>query len=456
MSLDILIVDDEADIRNLVAGILEDEGYKAHQAATPEAAFQSMGRRFPSLVLLDVWLGDVGMDGLGILEYIKQTTPSLPVVMMSGHGTFEMAVTAIKKGAYDFIEKPFQTDRLLLAICRALEATKLKQENHALKLKGGDMDILQGKSQVMQSLKTAIQKIAATNSRVLITGEPGVGKELFAQEIHRQSLRATRPFFVLNCATLNPDRFEEELFGVEGNKLTPQKLGILEQAHGGTLLLDEVTDMPLLTQGKILRVLQEQMFTRLEGSRPIQVDIRILASTRMDIPSLLSKGLFREDLYYRLNVVPLQIPSLRKRREDIPLLLDYCMETAAAAFGLPPRAFSKEALAALQTYDWPGNVRELKNTIERLLIMAPGEPGEEIRLDMLPPEMGGLAPAMVEKDRATEILGLPLKQAREVFEKQYLSAQISRFGGNVSQTADFIGMERSALHRKLRSLHVRE
>ncbi len=456
MSLDILIIDDEADIRNLVAGILEDEGYKAHQAATPEAAFQSMGRRFPSLVLLDVWLGDVGMDGLGILEYIKQTTPSLPVVMMSGHGTFEMAVTAIKKGAYDFIEKPFQTDRLLLAICRALEATKLKQENHALKLKGGDMDILQGKSQIMQSLKTAIQKIAATNSRVLITGEPGVGKELFAQEIHRQSLRATRPFFVLNCATLNPDRFEEELFGVEGNKLTPQKLGVLEQAHGGTLLLDEVTDMPLLTQGKILRVLQEQMFTRLEGSRPIQVDIRILASTRMDIPSLLSKGLFREDLYYRLNVVPLQIPSLRKRREDIPLLLDYCMETAAAAFGVPSRAFSKEALAALQTYDWPGNVRELKNTIERLLIMAPGEPGEEIRLDMLPPEMGGLAPTMVEKDRATEVLGLPLKQAREVFEKQYLSAQISRFGGNVSQTADFIGMERSALHRKLRSLHVRE
>ncbi|MGL4824631.1 MAG: sigma-54-dependent transcriptional regulator [Alphaproteobacteria bacterium] len=456
MSLDILIVDDEADIRNLVAGILEDEGYKAHQAATPEAAFQSMGRRFPSLVLLDVWLGDVGMDGLGILEYIKQTTPSLPVVMMSGHGTFEMAVTAIKKGAYDFIEKPFQTDRLLLAICRALEAAKLKQENQALKLKGGDMDILQGKSQVMQSLKAAIQKIAATNSRVLITGEPGVGKELFAQEIHRQSLRATRPFFVLNCATLNPDRFEEELFGVEGNKLTPQKLGVLEQAHGGTLLLDEVTDMPLLTQGKILRVLQEQMFTRLEGSRPIQVDIRILASTRMDIPSLLSKGLFREDLYYRLNVVPLQIPSLRKRREDIPLLLDYCMETAAAAFGVPSRAFSKEALAALQTYDWPGNVRELKNTIERLLIMAPGEPGEEIRLDMLPPEMGGLAPTMVEKDRATEILGLPLKQAREVFEKQYLSAQISRFGGNVSQTADFIGMERSALHRKLRSLHVRE
>ncbi|MGL4371138.1 MAG: sigma-54-dependent transcriptional regulator [Alphaproteobacteria bacterium] len=456
MSLDILIVDNEADIRNLVAGILEDEGYKAHQAATPEAAFQSMGRRFPSLVLLDVWLGDVGMDGLGILEYIKQTTPSLPVVMMSGHGTFEMAVTAIKKGAYDFIEKPFQTDRLLLAICRALEAAKLKQENQALKLKGGDMDILQGKSQVMQSLKAAIQKIAATNSRVLITGEPGVGKELFAQEIHRQSLRATRPFFVLNCATLNPDRFEEELFGVEGNKLTPQKLGVLEQAHGGTLLLDEVTDMPLLTQGKILRVLQEQMFTRLEGSRPIQVDIRILASTRMDIPSLLSKGLFREDLYYRLNVVPLQIPSLRKRREDIPLLLDYCMETAAAAFGVPSRAFSKEALAALQTYDWPGNVRELKNTIERLLIMAPGEPGEKIHLDMLPPEMGGLAPTMVEKDRATEILGLPLKQAREVFEKQYLSAQISRFGGNVSQTADFIGMERSALHRKLRSLHLRE
>ncbi|MGL5784796.1 MAG: sigma-54-dependent transcriptional regulator [Alphaproteobacteria bacterium] len=456
MSLDILIVDDEADIRNLVAGILEDEGYQAHQAATPEEAFQSMSRRFPSLVLLDVWLGDVGMDGLGILEYIKQTTPSLPVVMMSGHGTFEMAVTAIKKGAYDFIEKPFQTDRLLLAICRALEAAKLKQENEVLKLKGGDMDVLQGKGQIMQSLKAAIQKIAVTNSRVLITGEPGVGKELFAQEIHRQSPRATGPFSVLNCATLNPDRFEEELFGVEGNKLTPQKLGILEQAHGGTLLLDEVTDMPILTQGKILRVLQEQMFTRLEGSRPIQVDIRILASTRMDIPSLLPKGLFREDLYYRLNVVPLQIPPLRKRREDILLLLAHCMETAAAAFGLPPRAFSKEALAALQTYDWPGNVRELKNTIERLLIMAPGEPGEEIRLDMLPPEMGGLAPTMVEKDRATEILGLPLKQAREVFEKQYLSAQISRFGGNVSQTADFIGMERSALHRKLRSLHVRE
>jgi two-component system, NtrC family, nitrogen regulation response regulator NtrX len=456
MPLDILIIDDETDIRNLVGGILEDEGYTAHKAATPEEAFRSMSRRFPSLVLLDVWLGDVGMDGLGILEYIQQTTPGLPVVMMSGHGTFEMAVTAIKKGAYDFIEKPFQTDRLLLAICRALEAAKLKQENQVLKLKSGDMDILQGKSHMMQNLKTTLQKIAATNSRVLITGEPGVGKELFAQEIHRQSPRAGGPFFVLNCATLNPDRFEEELFGIEGNKVTPQKLGVLEQAHGGTLLLDEVTDMPILTQGKILRVLQDQMFTRLEGSRPIQVDIRILASTRMDIPSLLSKGIFREDLYYRLNVVPLQIPPLRKRREDIPMLLAYCMETAVAAFGLATRAFSREALAALQTYDWPGNVRELKNTIERLLIMAPGEPGEEIRLDMLPPEMGGLAPTMLEKDRVTEILGLPLKQAREVFEKQYLSAQIARFGGNVSQTADFIGMERSALHRKLRSLHVRE
>lgn len=454
MSLDILIVDDEKDICNLVAGILADEGYAPRQATKPQDALAQIQSRCPRLVLLDVWLGTPGIDGLMLLDQIKENHPDLPVIMMSGHGTFEMAVKAIRQGAHDFIEKPFQADRLLLSICRTLEAAALRQENQHMKLKLGDNEAFWGQSQVIQGLRTTLQKVAATNSRVLITGEAGVGKEFIAREIHRHSSRRKAPFVVLHCATLHPDRFEEELFGVEKKAKMPAKQGTFEQAHGGTLLLDEVTDMPLLTQGKIVRVLQDQTFTRVGGSHPVQVDVRVLASTRVDISLALQKENFREDLYYRLNVVPLHVPPLRKRQEDIPTLLTHFMERAAHMLGLPPRSFSLEALAAFQTYDWPGNVHELKNIVERLLIMAPGGFDEPLERDALPPEISGLLPPMVESKQSGEVLLLPLKEARELFEKQYLLAQIAKFGGNVSQTAHFVGMERSALHRKLKNLHL--
>lgn len=454
MSLDILIVDDEIDICNLVAGILADEGYSPRQATKPQEALSQIQARCPSLILLDVWLSDPQIDGLALLNKIKESRPDLPIIMMSGHGTFEMAVKAIRQGAYDFIEKPFQTDRLLLSICRTLETVKLRQENQFLKHKFGEENLFWGDSQIIQALRTTIQKVATTNSRVLITGEAGVGKELMAREIHRQSSRGKGPFVVLNCATLHPDRFEEELFGVEKKSKTPAKLGTFEQAHGGTLLLDEVTDMPLLTQGKIVRVLQDQTFIRMGGSHPVQVDVRVLASTRMDIPLALQKESFREDLYYRLNVVPLHVPPLRKRQEDIPALLTYFMERASHMLGFPERHFSAEALSAFQTYDWPGNVHELKNIVERLLIMSPGEPSQSLDLDVLPPEISGLLPPMLESKQSGEVLFLPLKEARELFEKQYLLAQIAKFGGNISQTAHFVGMERSALHRKLKNLQL--
>lgn len=454
MSLDILIVDDEVDICTLVAGILADEGYAPRQATKPQEALAQIQTRCPCLVLLDVWLGDSTLDGLVLLKQIKENYPHLPVIMMSGHGTFEMAVKAIRQGAYDFIEKPFQTDRLLLSICRALEALKLRQENQLMRSKFGEESPCWGKSQVIQSLRTTLQKVAVTNSRVLITGEAGVGKELIAREIHRQSSRSKGPFIVLHCATLHPDRFEEELFGIEKKSKNPTKLGTFEQAHGGTLLLDEVTDMPLLTQGKIVRILQEQTFVRVGGAHPVQVDVRVLASTRMDIPLALQREGFREDLYYRLNVVPLNIPPLRKRQEDIPELLDHFMERASRMLGLPSRHFSPEALTAFQTYDWPGNVHELKNIVERLLVMAPGDPDESLGLEVLPPEISGLLPPMLEAKQAGEVLLLPFKEARELFEKQYLLAQIAKFGGNVSQTAHFVGMERSSLHRKLKNLQL--
>ncbi|MCO6416239.1 sigma-54 dependent transcriptional regulator [Siccirubricoccus sp. KC 17139] len=457
MAHEILIVDDEPDIRAQIEGILSDEGYETRQAGNSDQALAAFKQRRPSLVVLDIWLQGSKLDGLGILQALHREEPQIPVVMISGHGTIETAVQAIQQGAYDFIEKPFKTDRLLLIVARALEAARLKRENSELRLRAGAETELVGLSPAIAQLRTAIERVAPTGSRVLITGPAGSGKEVAARMIHARSRRADGPFVALNCATLNPARFEEELFGVEAGPdplALPRRAGVLERAHGGTLLLDEVADMPLETQGKIVRALQEQGFERIGGATRVKVDVRVLATTNRDLQAEIAAGRFREDLYYRLAVVPLKIPALRERREDVPALARHFMARSGETSGMAPREIAEDALAALQAYDWPGNVRQLRNLIDWLLIMAPGEPREPIRAEMLPPEVGSAAPAMLKLDRSSEIMTLPLREARELFEKQYLEAQLLRFGGNISRTANFVGMERSALHRKLKFLGV--
>ncbi len=457
MAHDILIVDDEPDIRMLVAGILRDEGYETREATNSDQALALFRERRPSLVILDVWLQNSTLDGLGILEIMHGEEPVVPVVMISGHGTIETAVQAIQQGAYDFIEKPFKADRLLLVVRRAIEAAQLKRENSELRLRAGSESELLGTSPAIRELRAAIEKVAPTGSRVLITGPAGAGKEVAARMLHARSRRAGQPFMVLNCATLNPARLEDELFGVEAGpdpRLQPRRAGTLEHAHGGTLLLDEVADMPIETQSKIVRVLQDQSFERIGGATRVKVDVRVIATTNRDLSAEIAAGRFREDLFYRLNVVPLRIPPLKERREDIPLLARYFLARSAEQSGLPARELADDALAVLQAYDWPGNVRQLRNLMDWLLIMAPGEAKERLRAEHLPADIGLAAPPALRADRAGEIMALPLREARELFEKQYLLAQLTRFGGNISRTANFVGMERSALHRKLKSLGV--
>jgi len=457
VALDILVVDDEADIRMLVADILEDEGYSCRVAADSAGALKAVEERLPGLVVLDIWLRGSEFDGLGILERLMNSHPSLPVVMISGHGTIETAVTAIKIGAYDFIEKPFKADRLLLMVKRAIDAARLTRENAELRLRaGGEWDMI-GESQSMSQVHAAIARVAPTQSRVLITGPPGVGKETAARIVHANSARADAPFIVLNCATMSPDRMEIELFGTEqgvDGPDSPRIVGTFEQAHSGTLLLDEVADMPLETQGKIVRVLQEQNFHRVGGSTAVSVDVRVMATSSRDLDEEMAEGRFRQDLYYRLSVVPVAVPPLTDRREDIPELTLHFLSRSAESSGIPQRELGEDAIAALQAYAWPGNVRQLRNVVDWILIMAPGEAGEIVRADMLPPEITSDSPVSLRWDDGSEVMGLPLRDAREIFERQYLTAQIDRFGGNISRTASFVGMERSALHRKLKSLGV--
>ncbi len=452
---DILIVDDEADIRMLIAGILEDEGMGTREAADADQALAAVAQRRPSLVILDIWLQGSRLDGLQILAELKRDHPDVPVVMISGHGNIETAVSAIKSGAYDFIEKPFKADRLLLLVERAIEAARLKRENRELRLRTGvELDLI-GRSLPINQMRHSIEKVAPTGSRVLVSGPPGSGKEVAARMLHTRSRRADGPFVALNCATMRPDRLEVELFGTEhASEGGGRKVGTFEQAHGGTLYLDEVADMPLETQGKIVRVLQEQTFERVGGTSRVEVDVRVIASTNRDLTAEIEQGRFRQDLFYRLSVVPLKMPALRERREDIPLLARHFMQRTSESAGLPIRVFGEDAMAALQAYDWPGNVRQLRNTVEWLLIMASGDASEPIRADMLPPEIGAITPTVLKWEKGGEIMGLPLREAREVFEREYLLAQVTRFGGNISRTASFVGMERSALHRKLKSLGV--
>jgi len=453
MAADILVVDDEADIREIVAGILGDEGYGTRTASDSDSALAAIAARRPSLLFLDIWLQGSRLDGLSLLDEIHTQDPDLPVVIISGHGNIETAVSAIKRGAYDYIEKPFKADRLVLVAQRALEASALRREVAELKQRSGDTDDMIGSSGLMNHLRQTIERVAPTNSRVMIFGPSGAGKEQVARAIHSRSQRTSGPFIVLNAAAISPEGMEAELFGTEPQNGTGRRVGALEQAHGGTLYLDEIADMPRDTQNKILRVLVEQTFERIGGSTKVKVDVRVLSSTARDLEAAIGEGHFREDLFHRLSVVPLRVPSLAERREDVPELVAYFMNQIAGATGLPTRRIGEDAMAVLQAHDWPGNLRQLRNNVERLMILTRGDPEAVINADMLPKEIGEILPSTPSQGSA-HIMSLPLREAREVFEREYLTAQINRFSGNISRTAEFVGMERSALHRKLKSLRV--
>lgn len=450
MALDILIIDDEADIRDLVAGILSDEGYYTRVAGNSDTALEEIDARRPSLVILDIWLQGSRLDGLDLLDVIKSRHADLPVIIISGHGTIETAVAAIKRGAYDFIGKPFQADQLLLMVQRATEAERLRRENEELRDRAGFESELTGRSPAIAMVRQTIEKVAPTGSRVMIAGPAGAGKEVVARLLHSHSRRAGGSFVVVNAATMEPETLEQELFGIESDGRVT-KTGFLEQAHGGTLFLDEVSDMPLTTQAKVLRVLVDQTFERVGGSKRVQVDVRVVSATSKEMRVEIAEKRFREDLYHRLNVVPIVVPALAERREDIPLLATHFMRRLASATGRAERRFRDDVMARLQSYDWPGNVRQLRNMIERILILATDD-RDEITLDMLPSELLGVSEDAAANSLVSEVMATPLKEAREAFEREYLKLQISRFGGNISRTAMFVGMERSALHRKLKSL----
>ncbi|EJF90731.1 sigma-54-dependent transcriptional regulator [Bartonella tamiae] len=453
MSSDILIVDDEADIRELVGGILEDEGHETRLAASSDEALLQIENRVPRLVFLDIWLQGSRLDGLALLDEIKSRYPQLPIVMISGHGNIETAVSAIKRGAYDFIEKPFKADRLVLVAERALENSKLKREVSELRKQSVQTPELLGSSIVMNQLRQTIERVAPTNSRIMITGPSGAGKEMTARAIHIASTRSKGPFIVINAAAITPERMEIELFGTEMDG-KERKVGALEEAHGGILYIDEVADMPRETQNKILRVLTDQTFERVGGSKRVKVDVRVISSTAQNLEGLIAEGRFREDLFHRLSVVPLSVPPLSRHREDIPELVRYFIQQISQQAGIKPREIADDAMAVLQAHNWPGNVRQLRNNIERLLILARGSESDgPITTELLPAEVGDTLPR-APTDSDQHIMALPLREARELFEKEYLIAQIDRFGGNVSRTAEFVGMERSALHRKLKSLGV--
>jgi len=454
MASDILVVDDEVDIREVVSGILSDEGHETRMAHDSDSALAAISDRAPRLVFLDIWMQGSKLDGLALLDEIKNRHPDLPVVMISGHGNVETAVSAIKRGAFDFIEKPFKSDRLILIAERALENSKLKKEVSDLKKRTGDAMELIGTSVAVSQLRQTIDKVSPTNSRIMIFGPSGSGKELVARMIHKRSARANGPFVALNAATITPDRMEMALFGTEGAPGQPRKIGALEEAHRGILYLDEIGEMPRETQNKILRVLVDQQFERIGGSKRVKVDVRILSSTAYNLESQIAEGGFREDLYHRLAVVPVKVPALAERREDIPFLVDTFMRQISDQAGIRTRKIGDDAMAVLQAHDWPGNLRQLRNNIERLMILARTDgPDTPISADMLPTDLGDMLPKVSAKSDY-HIMTLPLREAREMFERDYLIAQINRFGGNISRTAEFVGMERSALHRKLKSLGV--
>ncbi|WP_295526890.1 sigma-54 dependent transcriptional regulator [Novosphingobium sp. Chol11] len=449
MALDILVVDDERDIRELVAGVLSDEGYGCRLAADSTSALAAIDERRPSLVLLDVWLHGSAMDGLEVLDEIKKREPELPVIIFSGHGNIDTAVSAIGRGAMDFIEKPFEAERLLLLVERATETERLRRENARLRHGFSMADEFTGNSAAINHVRATLKRVANTGSRLLITGPAGSGKEVAARLLHSWSPRSAHAFVTVNSARITPERFEQELFGEESDgKLV--RAGLLEMADGGTLFLDEVGEMPASSQARILRVLTEQSFVRVGGHRQIRVDVRVVSSSSRPLEREIADQRFREDLFYRLNVVPVAVPSLTDRRDDIPALAEHFFARYANEQGVAPPILAPEAVAAMQSYDWPGNVRQLRNVVERTIILAPRERLARIDADMLPAE---IVSTRLGGDTATSaLMGVPLREARENFEREYLKVQIRRFSGNISKTASFIGMERSALHRKLKLL----
>jgi two-component system nitrogen regulation response regulator NtrX len=451
MALDILIVDDEQDIRDLVSGVLDDEGYGTRTAASADEALAALDERLPSLILLDVWLRGSSMDGIELLRAIKLRDPQIPVIVFSGHGNIDTAVAAIGHGAADFIEKPFEASKLLHLVSKATETERLRAENAALKARVGHSEELTGSSAAINAVRATLKKVAGTGSRMLITGPAGVGKEVAARLLHSWSPRSDSAFVSVSAARLSPERFDEELFGIEKDGRLVQA-GMLEKAHGGTLFLDEVADMPWTTQGKILRVLTDQSFVRVGGDRQIRVDVRFVSATARDLAIEIAEGRFREDLFYRLNVVPVEIPPLSGRREDIPDLANHYAARFASEHRIPPPYFSDDAMAALQACEWPGNVRQLRNIIERTIILAPANRIHMIEADMLPSEI--INSYEGTEHNVTSLMGAPLREAREAFEREYLRVQIKRFSGNISKTAAFVGMERSALHRKLKLLGI--
>ena len=453
MAIEILVVDDERDIRELVAGVLSDEGYQCRTAGESTGALAMIDERRPSVVLLDVWLHGSPMDGLEVLDAIKAREPNLPVIIFSGHGNIDTAVSAVSRGAMDFIEKPFEAERLLLLVERATETQRLRRENEQLREGFLAPEEFTGNSATVNQVRATLKRVANTGSRVLITGPAGSGKEVAARLLHAWSPRADKAFVTVNSARITPERFEQELFGEEadGNLL---RAGLLETADGGTLYLDEVADMPMSTQARILRVLTDQSFARVGGARQIGVDVRVVSSSARDLETEIAERRFREDLYYRLNVVPVAIPPLADRRDDIPAIAEHFFTRYAREQGLKPPELAPEALAALQAYDWPGNVRQLRNVVERTIILAPREALDIIRPQMLPAEITGNAAD--DGQGMSAMMGVPLREARESFEREYLKVQIRRFSGNISRTAGFIGMERSALHRKLKLLGMND
>jgi two-component system, NtrC family, nitrogen regulation response regulator NtrX len=447
---DILIVDDERDIRELISDILKDEGLATRLAANSDECMAEINAAAPALMVLDIWLKDSRMDGIDILKTVKRDNPDIPIIIISGHGNIEIAVAAIKQGAYDFIEKPFNIDQLTVVISRAMETSRLRRENATLRRRDVSTTDMIGNSASFRTLKLNLEKVTKSNGRVMLTGEPGSGKEMSARYIHANSNRASGPFVTVSSASIEPDGMEEVLFGRETPERGVEK-GLLEQAHGGFVYFDEVADMPLGTQSKILRVLTDQQFTRVGGADKVRVDLRVISSTTRNLAVEISAGRFRQELFDRLNVVPISVPALDDRREDIPVLARHFIEQFNKSQGLPMRPLSEEAEAVMQTIDWPGNIRQLRNVIERALIL--GESMDPIEARDLPGQ-GEVTP---EEGRVTLTGGLatlPLRDARELFEREYLLTQINRFGGNISRTASFVGMERSALHRKLKSLGV--
>ncbi|MFT4715393.1 MAG: two-component system nitrogen regulation response regulator NtrX [Paracoccaceae bacterium] len=447
---DILVVDDERDIRELISDILKDEGFTTRLASNSDDCIREINADPPDLMILDIWLKDSRMDGIDILKATKRDNPDIPVVIISGHGNIEIAVAAVKQGAYDFIEKPFNIDQLMIVISRAMEASRLRRENANLKVSDATSSVMIGSSSSFKILKSNLDKVTKTNGRILLTGPAGAGKEVAARYIHANSDRASNPFVTVNSANIEPERMEDVLFGRETAERGHEP-GLLEQAHGGILFFDEIADMPIGTQSKILRVLVDQQFQRVGGSQNVRVDLRIISSTNKDLQEEIREGRFREELYHRLNVVPISVSSLETRREDIPELARHFITDFNRGQGLPFRELSDESIALLQTMRWPGNVRQLKNVVERILILGP-ESGV-IEAKELPDNEGGATDDGgfgISSNLAT----MPLREAREMFEREYLMTQINRFGGNISRTASFVGMERSALHRKLKSLNV--